>query len=62
MTRAHVLAFPLRVLRSAFPRAFSKLFFRDSRSRVPNFVTRSSFACLKKNSRVHTKFFGVPEK
>ena len=51
----------------AFPRAFSKLFFRVPRfaiprSYVPNFVTRSSFACLKKNSRAHTTFFSVPDK
>ena len=49
-------------LRSAFPRAFSKLFFRVPRftfprSRFPNFVTRSSFACLKKKICVLKKFF-----
>ena len=38
-----------------------KAFF--PRSCVPNFVTHSSFACLKKkNLRAHTKFFCVPDK
>ena len=49
--------------RSAFPRAFSELFFRIPkfafpRSCIPNFVKRFSFTCLtKKNLRTHTKFF-----
>ena len=48
VTRARVLSFPLRVPRSRV--LFQSFFFayQDSSSRVPNFVTHSSFACLKK--------------
>ena len=43
VTRARVLSFPLCV-----PACFFKAFFWRTKIRVPNFVTRSRFACLKK--------------
>ena len=48
VTGARVLLFPLRVPRSRV--LFQSFFFayQDSRSRVPNFVTRSSFECSTK--------------